>query len=254
MPRSGQGFLLGLLDSVTHTWVSRISLISIPPLRPKGEKFEGELQRNRDVFVSSMLALALGSFLALYFCQGPQLHAILHWVAAFAIYRAFDLALTVIRIGVFFSFRGDVKIAEVQAWRVQRILVGVLMNYVELVFWYSLIYYDLSLQCTKQFHPDIRNLHQAFSLSFSTMTTVGYGLYAPDSMVSNLVAFAQSLTGLILIANAVGSLVAILTSKSAPGAPAAVDETPQLSWWRPVGSFVMIYAFIRWLLAQITCS
>jgi hypothetical protein len=154
MPRSGQGFLLPLLDTATHKWVSRISLISIPPLRPQGEKFVGALQRNRDVFVSSMLGLALGSFFAVYYYHGPQRQVILHGVAAFAVYRAFDLALTVIRIGVFFSFRGDVNIAEVQAWRVQRTLIGVLINYVELVFWYSLIYFDLSCRCVKQFHPD----------------------------------------------------------------------------------------------------
>ena len=249
----GYGFLLRSVDAITNRWVTRFSLIAIPPLRPRGDAYASKQQFHRDIFVTTMLLLSIASAALFHFLDPAGVPVLLRVFAAFALYRALDLWITIIRTGVFFSFRGDIQINREPLWRVRRILVGVFFNYVEITMWYSLIYLYIALACPMEFKEPITELHQALNLSFSTITTVGYGVYAPNRMLANVFAYAQVLTGIILMATVVGTLAAILTSDSNPQPYKCADESRKLSWWIPILSFCATYLALYLLLRFVNC-
>lgn len=109
---TGDSFLLSLLDASTRAWVKKYSLASIPPLRRRTSGSAKDQQRNRDIFV--LVVMLVASIAAIAICYqvdattGPVWYV--HVLAAFALYRASDVFVTLVRTGVFFSFRGDVQI------------------------------------------------------------------------------------------------------------------------------------------------
>jgi hypothetical protein len=174
-----------------------------------------------------------------------------HALSAFALYRATDLWVTLVRTGVFFSFRGDVQVKQEPPWRLQRVLLGVMMNYVELIMWFAIVYYQLATTSPCQFHDEIRHIHQALNLSFSTMTTIGYGLYSPNSLLSTVIALWQAVTGIALLAIVVGVLIALLT-RDQPNLVLA-GNSESTSWLRPVATFALVYAGLYCLTGLRYC-
>lgn len=251
--RCGHGFLLKLVDRITGSWVTHVSLVAIPPLRPKGAAWAAQHQRNRDIFISAMLMMSIGSVALFHFLDPASFPKLLRIFATFALYRALDLWITIIRTGVFFSFRGDIQINREPLWRVRRILLGVFFNYVEATMWYAIIYLHVALACSAEFKERITVMHQALNLSFSSMTTVGYGIYAPNQMLATVLTFGQVLTGIILMATVVGTLAAILTSAAEPSAYTYPDESRTLSWWIPILSFCLILPTLYFVLGLIQC-
>jgi Ion channel len=250
-------FILKAFDAVTHAWVSRLSLIAIPVLR-RGTRPEPALQRNRDIFILFMLGLSTAMVVAFHI-NGSGLDRWRQAIAALGLYRAVDLFISLGRTGVFLSFRGDVKLKEEPIWRVQRALLGVMVNYVELIMWFTVIYRQLSLTSPCEFSEHIVRVDQAFNLSFSTMTTIGYGKYAPDGIVSNLLAFFQVLIGVILLVLVVGSVLALITggphsaTATTPPSPVAVVPAGWRAWLLPLASFAMVWCLLFWFFGLRFC-
>jgi hypothetical protein len=249
---AGDSFLLKLLDSGTSAWVTKYSLVSIPPLRPHLPDAARAQQRNRDLFV---LAMVGASVVAIAICYTADVKIespwYVHALCAFALYRAGDVFVTLVRTGVFFSFRGDVQINKEPVWRLQRVLLGVMMNYVELILWFSVVYLQLAATSACQFNTEIRRVHQALNLSFTTMTTIGYGVYAPNSLLSTVIALWQAIAGVALLAIVVGVLIALLTRDQAAVTPVSPLESP--SWLRPMATFAVVYATLYWLTGLAYC-
>ena len=99
---------------------------------------------------------------------------IIQCLAAFGLYRGVDVLINLARTGVFFSFRGDVLISDEPVWRLRRILIGIFMNYTELMLWYAIVYYYLSIVNDKSFSNPIVSIWAALNVSISTMTG-GFG-------------------------------------------------------------------------------
>jgi hypothetical protein len=242
-------FLLRVLDAGTSAWVQKYSLVAIPPLRPLASVPPAIQQRNRDIFVLCMFGASVS---AAALCYQPDVAtdppAFLQASAAFGLYRAADLFVALVRTGVFFSFRGDIRVNEEPPWRLQRVLIGVMFNYVELMMWFSVAYLQLAATSACQFGDKVHYIHQALNLSFTTMTTIGYGVYAPDSLLSTVIAMWQALAGITLLAIVVAVVLALLSSTKTTADPSVITE--EKSWFRPVGAFVVIYGAL-YLLAGL---
>jgi hypothetical protein len=243
---------LDFLDASTGAWVRRYSLVSIPPLRPRPSIPASVQQRNRDIFVVGMLALSIGALVWCYLHDLPTSSPrVLQAIAAAGLYRALDIFITLVRTGVFFSFRGDVRINQEPLWRVQRILVGVMFNYVELVCWFAVAYFQLASTSQCQFNVSITSIHQTLNLSFTTMTTIGYGVYAPNSLLSTILALWQAMTGVTLLAIVVGVVIALMISARQAVEPATNAESA--SWLTPLVACAGIYAVLYWLSGMTYC-
>ena len=239
----GESPLLVWLDSFTGNWVRHWSLVAWAPLRPTGANSVQKQQRNRDIFILSMLFVSTIAFIVSIDLN--RSNYILQMFATLGIYRAFDLSITVIRTGVFLNFRGDVALKEEPSWRVRRVLVGVLVNYLELIMWFAVIYYYLALVCGNQFNFSISEAHQALYLSMSTMTTVGYGGYAPNTLISTSVTLWQSLLAILMVASVIGNIIAVLSNpSSARTVPFIPNERNWKSWVVPILIGTPMLAFI----------
>ena len=146
-------FLLDLVDKVSSAWVGRWSMVAIPPLRlgdATGDRAR-QIQRNRDAFVLTMLLSSVASVIIIRAVGNRGVLFVERALPAIAFYRCIDLFITLVRTGVFFSFRGDVQLRDAPKWLVQRILLGVLFNYVEIIMWFTNIYRQISLTSPCQF-------------------------------------------------------------------------------------------------------
>jgi hypothetical protein len=252
----GDSFLLDSFDKATGAWVRRWSLVAVPPLRlgsATGEQAK-RIQRNRDIFVLAMLVSSAASIILLRAVGNRGVLFVERALPAFALYRCMDLIITLVRTGVLLSFRGDVPLRDAPRWLVQRILLGVLLNYAEIILWFTVIYRQLSLTSPCQFAEPLTRISQAFNLSFSTMTTIGYGKYGPNGMVSNLLAFTQVTASLILLALVVSSVLALLTSLPEVSSAKAAPAGDKHGYLRPLILFVLCFAMFYWLFGVRLCS
>ncbi|MDI4639618.1 hypothetical protein K9U39_01455 [Rhodoblastus acidophilus] len=141
------------------------------------------------------------------------------------------------KTGVFFIFRGDIELNKEPFWRIRRILIGIIFNYVELIMWFSVIYFQIALTSSCQFSDHISSASQAFNVSYSTMTTIGYGKYTPNSMLSELISFFQVITAMLMLTLVVGALLALLTRDESSVATSTSTNLENASWSLPIAIF-----------------
>jgi hypothetical protein len=252
----GDSFLLDLFDKATGAWVRRWSMVAIPPLRV-GDATAARakrIQQNRDIFVLTMLFSSAASVIIIRALGHRGVLFVERALPAFALYRCIDLLITLTRTGVFLSFRGDVQLRDASRWLVQRILLGVLLNYIEIILWFTVIYRQVSLTSPCQFAERITRVSQAFNLSFSTMTTIGYGKYGPDGIVSNFLPFTQVSASLILLALVVSSVLALLTSSSEARPTTQRPKADDPGYRRPLFLFAVSFAVFYWFFGLHLCS
>jgi hypothetical protein len=91
--------------------------------------------------------------------------------------------------------------------RIQRRFILSLMHLVELIFNYAVIYWILSYKADR-FNAPLTLPAHALQLSFSTLTTIGYGTFAPVSRLSTAAAMLESFTGLLWIGGIIAKMVA----------------------------------------------
>ena len=235
----GSSFLLKYFDLLTNAWVKEYSLAAVPPLRMGIDTSFETQQFNRDIVLLAMLTGSILSVALCYWLKPTRSCFALQLISAFAFYRCIDVFIAVIRTGVFFSFRGNIQINKEPSWRVRWVLLGVIFNYIELIMWFAIIYFQIALKSPNQFTENITYIHQALNLSFSTMTTIGYGKYEPNQMFSTILTLLQALTGIMHLTLAISSLLALLT-KANNQSNEILDHVPieQASWIKPIGTFI----------------
>ena len=247
----GSSFLLKYFELVTNAWVKQYSIAAVPPLRTSGSHTSQAQQKNRDIFILAMLMGSIISVLFCYWLTPTRTCFTIQSIAAFALYRWIDVLIATIRTGVFFSFRGDIQINEEPSWRVRRVLLGVIFNYIELIMWLTIIYFQIALTSPNQFTDNITYIHQALNLSFSTMTTIGYGKFGPNLMFSTILTLVQALTGIILLTLVIGSLLALLTRDNNPSE--GIQDHALLeraSWIKPICTFIPMWVLFFWFLGS----
>lgn len=238
-------WLVKWLHGRTDNWVRRHSLVAVKWLRPHSKSTALSQQRNRDCFVLGTFCL---SAIAVVSCAmiGASNIWLVRMLAAVGLYRSVDLFINIFHTGVFHNFRGDVPLNEAPQWQLRRLLVGVLFNYLELVLWYSVIYYSVGINSPSEFNTPVSGIAEALHLSISTMTTVGYGSVAPVRLSSTLLAVLQVITSVLLLATVVSVLVSLLgSSETRQPRRHTVEDPGQWGSWLPVvsGAFGLAVAY-----------
>jgi len=230
----GDSFILKFLYNFGNLWVKHLSILAIPPLRLTTKNTPRKQQINRDIFIIFMLNLSIWCFIFLYISEPIKHNFITGAMSSLALYRAIDLFIMILKTGVFFIFRGDIDLNKEPLWRIRRILIGIIFNYTELIMWFSVIYLQLALTSPCQFSESVSSASQAFNVSYTTMTTIGYGKYTPNGMISEAISFFQVITAMLMLTLVVGALLALLTrDESSTVAPASTTQE-KASWIVPI--------------------
>lgn len=205
-------------------WLQWCSLRSIPWF------VEDQRVDRRDCLVLGSLAFSV--VLLLFAVPQGGCGAI---AAAWAAYRAFDAFVIFFCLGVFQRI-GRITLTDLSSKppRLQRHLITVMLNYVELLFVYAILYRWLGYYLPGAFSSPVACSSQAFAVSFMTMTTIGYGNIAPVMSWALFLATAQALSAILAVVVYVANVIALLSggqrtrSSDAVDRPSDADNRPWL--------------------------
>lgn len=195
------GFLL-----VLDVWRSYAS----PLQHPYFSNAPDVAQRNkRDTAYVISLALSVFSFIIAINADSIWWRTI---VCSVSLYRAIDILISLLRIGVS-GLYGAVPGTRLARKKIMRNTLAVLINYVELAFWYAALYYIHGSRFPNEYNVSM-TAPLSFVLSFTTATTIGYGNIAPQGFVAAALCYAQALTCLLLISFVIGNLIGLAIGSS----------------------------------------
>jgi hypothetical protein len=134
---------------------------------------------------------------------GPYVLAVILW-------RLFDAFVNAVDVSPFGAgaVRAGTRTPELN----QRLVLLNMMTLVEVIFWNASLWFYLEewgiAEYDKPFRilaphvsatPRSDGLVHSLQTSFTTLTTIGYGTYAPSNLCAVLLAFLEAFTGLLLI-------------------------------------------------------
>lgn len=169
-------------------WISpfQIIRISIPATK--------ESYRFVDGWVLANLLLPI---VLLLICSAPNLR----WWEAIAIgyggIRVFEVFIYQINVLLFDEYRAK-KAGKTYALRgFRRLLILLLHNYVEIIFWFALLYRNLgwAFETSK---ISLNSFLVSLNFSFVTMTTFGYSTIFPKETLGDTLTLIQSVLGLFM--------------------------------------------------------
>ena len=222
------GFLLGSVDWLGHAWCHYCAIWSWVPVfhrcRPGPTPGTFLLIQNNirhDICLYLLRPLLL-AYAALFYLAIDSVHQTAGlWFFAFASWSAIDLFVSNLT-GTLFGYKNKPGLPEeMSLHRAQRRLMIVLIDFVQVVFSYTVILWFSQALLKCEFVDPLTHPSHALQLAFSTVTTIGYGTYAPVSRGAILICLLQSATGLLMISGGIAQMAALLkTSHVAPS-----DET-----------------------------
>ena len=132
------------------------------------------------------------------------------------LYRLVDMLISVLNVCPFGV--GAVK-AGVRSPEINRRLVLLnLMSFMELIFWNATLLFYMEEHGLATFKEpfsgngtEAEALVHALQTSFSTVSTIGYGTYAPNSLWAVLLTLMEVFTGMLLISVAVAQTISLTT-------------------------------------------
>jgi hypothetical protein len=226
------GFLLGSVDWLGHAWCHYCAIWSWVPLfhryRPGPTPGTFLLIQNNirhDVCLYLLRPFLLGYAALFYLSTNSIQHAVGLWFFAFATWSAIDLFVSNLT-GTLFGYKNRPGHAEeMSLHRAQRRLLILLIDFVQVVFCYTIILWFSQPLFQCKFDKILEEPSHAFQLAFSTVTTIGYGTFAPMSRGAIIICLIESATGLLMISGGIAQMAALLkTPRLAAGAAA---ELPQ---------------------------
>jgi hypothetical protein len=155
------------------------------------------------VYVLS-LAMSLIVFVGVTHTETIRYRAFL---GAMCCYRSCDILVSLLRIGVTGNY-GLKSGTALRRPKIMRNTLAVLINYVELVFWFGAIYLMHGMRYPTEYSVPM-NASLAFVLSFTTATTIGYGNIAPQGFFSAAICYIQALTCIVLLSFVIGNLIGL---------------------------------------------
>jgi hypothetical protein len=145
---------------------------------------------------------ALGNFLfsivLLLVCSAPSLHWWEFLAFLYGVIRVFEVFIYQINVLLFDEYRAKKAGKPYALHGFRRIVILSLQNYVEIIFWFALIYRNIGWAF--ETHGIILNSFLvSLNLSFSTMTNFGYTAISPKETFGNIFIFVQSIIGLFMV-------------------------------------------------------
>lgn len=247
--RLSDGYLVYCLDRILWFWVDFLGIWAWAFLRPKEEIGEPVITcvKRRDVVIVGKTILAF-VWMCLWDVDLSRFwKAVLLGLALFA---CVDLIMALLRAGIFGGVRTVVPLASLPESRLSRVLIGLLLNYAELLALFALIHAWLSWYDPDQFKPQIPSTAQAFYVSMTTMTTLGYGEYSAAKPLALGLTALQAGIGLFIIAVVIGriiGLVMVIKGAHERDKDSRMESRPTgrfIAPWLWVGPFVVIIGFI----------
>jgi hypothetical protein len=164
-----------------------------------------------DTYLLAHLVLAILSFALLPPGPHPALAA---WLMGYGAFRCFELTVLHINQLLFDEHRVLRDDLEPDPLNYRRLVLSILHNYVELLFWFAFFYRHLASHFTQ---PDVVATASG-SLYFSvvTMATVGYGDITPTDLIGREVVVAQIGLGLFLVIAVLARWVSIMRDIKRP--------------------------------------
>jgi hypothetical protein len=241
------GCITPLVVNILQIWQRWLSPFSFPFLNEPNVDANQALTSRRDVTVIMLLLLAVAAFVFFDPSQ-PTVTQVL--LIAFAIWRTTDVFLMVLSHGIFGGLFVPVPgvhwLFSASRAELQRVLCLMLLNYLEAIFLYAVLYLAVGENAFAGSTTTVVSTHErAFFVSLSTMTTVGYGTFAPVSSVALVIATIQSLTVIIFVGMLFGVVLSGLRGEAAEEA-SPTKSFPNarvrfLNWFTPVLIFAIIY-------------
>jgi len=170
-------------------WISPFQIIRILiPAATKGS------YRFVDGWVLGNLLL---SIVLLSICSAPNLS----WWETIAIgyggIRVFEVFIYQINVLLFDEYRAR-KAGKTYALRgFRRLVILLLHNYVEIIFWFALFYRNLGW-AFETGEITLNSFLVSLNLSFVTMTTFGHTAISPRETLGDIIIFIQSVIGLFM--------------------------------------------------------
>ncbi len=140
----------------------------------------------------------------------------LRLLMACIVYRLVDMLISVLNVCPFGvgAVRAGVRSTEIN----RRLVLLNLMSFMELIFWNGILLFYLEEHGLAIFKEpfsgngtEAEALVHALQTSFSTVSTIGYGTYAPNSLWAVLLTLMEVFTGMLLISVAVAQTISLTT-------------------------------------------
>lgn len=266
------GPLLSIAWALITIWKRYVVLWGWTPLFDRSRSPARHRRTVIDLCWSGMLLVSVMSFCFFAHEQASEAYRsapkVLCALTALAAFRAFDLLVNAAAYAPFgpTTWGGRYRNRDEHC----RVLLLTMMNFIELIFWYSVLFTYLAWFQEANFLYPGRDttpvkpfvVQHAFLLAISTITTVGYGTVAPNDMLTTMVAAFEAVSGLLLIAVGIASSVSLAVSSSPPAMPPADEhsalaaESSPLAWTvrfvSPMIGSVAVLSALYWLFRQST--
>jgi hypothetical protein len=135
--------------------------------------------------------------------------------------RILEVVVYQVNVFLFDAYRAQKAGRTYELRGFRRLVILLLHNYVELIFWFAIIYrHFVSEFCVPAGSVD--SFFQALSLSFNTMSTFGRSSALPKSFVAEILVLSQSVVGLFMALLIIARFIAIIPQ------PRTADELEKM--------------------------
>jgi hypothetical protein len=181
----------------------------------KKHKVDGRIEIKGKTWLQDFLhlgwaATAIILYLYLDAVMSPMFLAVTLSIASF---RIIDLLFDFLMLAVFGNRYGRPWTAAMTARRLHRTLLVDILMLLELVFWNACWVFIVAKICPALYDKPITTPAHALHMSVATVTTIGYGTYAPVETLSVLAAFLQAISALLLLSGVIAGLFSQIASK-----------------------------------------
>ncbi len=129
-----------------------------------------------------------------------------------SMFMSVDLFAHFTMLAVFGNTYGRQWSSEMSLQRLHRTLIVGLLMLVELVFWHAGLAYGLARNLPDLFRDCFRSPSDALHYSVATVTTIGYGTFAPVHLLSVMHACVEALSALLLVTGLVTEVLTRIAS------------------------------------------
>ena len=161
-----------------------------------------------EIWVLSHLVLSV--LLLVLFCPGA-LSFIKFLLIAYGCLRVFEIVIYQINVLFFDEYRAKKAGKDYAVKNFRRLVLLLLHNYVEIIFWYALGYLTFNTAFQNGL-VNLRSACHALGLSFNIMTTFGIGTTSPIGPIGFYLVFSQGVIGLFMALVVLARFIALLPS------------------------------------------
>lgn len=164
-----------------------------------------------------VLGNLLLSFITLLFCSTFNLHLLETIVVVWGILRVIEVFIYQINVLLFDEYRARKARKSYAIRGFRRIVILLLHNYIEIVFWFALFYHHWNW-AFQNGRIALDSFIESVNFSFVTMTTFGHSTVAPNGTLGDVLIFIQAVIGVFMALLIIARFIALIPT------PKTLDE------------------------------